>query len=433
VQRLDRRDRPAFVVGGVVRDLLLGRKPGDWDVATLARPEEVCEEFEKTVPTGIAHGTVTVILGGFSVEVTTFRGEGKYSDGRHPDGVVFLDSLTEDLKRRDFTVNAIAIDVAKKTIIDPFGGQRDLKRRLIRAVGDARERFNEDGLRPLRAVRLASILGFKIEKETLAAIPASLAIFRKVAPERVREELLKILGGPNPDRGVELLRLSGLLTEIIPELLEGIGFFQNRFHRFDVYRHALECLRHSRGDSVFRLAVLLHDIGKPRTAAGPERERTFYQHERVSAEMAGAILSRLRFSNEDRRRVVTLIQNHMVHYDPGWSDGAVRRLVRRIGLDLLDDAFRMQQADVQGRGKLVQSGLSNLRRLRARIRKVLKQDAALKVTDLAIDGRKVMEILRIEPGPVVGRVLDALLEHVLDHPEDNTPENLSRLVPSYRV
>lgn len=421
------------MVGGVVRDLLLGRKPLDWDVATLARPEEVCAEFEKVIPTGIAHGTVTVLYRGMSVEVTTFRGEGAYSDGRHPDRVVFLESLEEDLRRRDFTINAIAYDIARKTLIDPFLGQRDLKKRVVRAVGNPVDRFSEDGLRPLRAVRFASVLGFSIEKKTLKAIRECLPVFRKVAPERVREELLKILSGPKPERGIELLRSSGLLAEILPELLPGLGFSQNRFHRHDVYRHALACLGYSRGDPVFRLAVLLHDIGKVKTAAGPEKMRTFYNHEKVSAEEADAVLARLRFSNDDRRRAKALIENHMIHYEPAWSDGAIRRLIRRIGRENLGDAFRMQEADVMGRGRLVRQGLSNLRRLKARIRRVLRQDAALKVTDLAIDGSDVMRLLQIGPGPLVGKILTALLEHVIDSPKDNSRRKLEELVRSYEL
>lgn len=414
-----------------MRDLLLGRKPLDWDVATLARPEEVCAEFEKVIPTGIAHGTVTVLNRGMPVEVTTFRGEGAYSDGRHPDRVVFLESLEEDLRRRDFTINAIAYDIARKTLVDPFGGQRDLTRRVVRAVGNPMDRFSEDGLRPLRAVRFASILGFSIEKKTHKAIRECLSVFRKVAPERVREELLKMLAGPRPERGIELLRSSGLLIEILPELLSGLGFTQNRFHRHDVYWHALNCLKNSRGDSVFRLAVLLHDIGKVKTAAGPEGMRTFYNHEKVSAQEADAVLARLRFSNDDRRRVSALIENHMVHYEPAWSDGAIRRLIRRIGQENLGDAFRMQEADVLGRGRLVRQGLSNLRRLKARIRRVLRQDAAMKITDLAIDGTDVMRLLQIGPGPRVGEVLTALLEHVLDVPKDNTRRKLEKLLHSY--
>ncbi|NMB75159.1 MAG: HD domain-containing protein [Myxococcales bacterium] len=431
VVRLTRLDRPSYVVGGVIRDLLLGRKPVDWDVATLARPEEVCGEFEKVIPTGIAHGTVTVLNRGMSVEVTTFRGEGAYSDGRHPDRVVFLESLEEDLKRRDFTINAIAYDIERKTLLDPFGGQRDLQRRVVRAVGNPMARFSEDGLRPLRAVRFASILGFSIEKKTFSAIRKCLPVFRKVAPERVREELLKMLAGPRPERGIEMLRSSGLLGEILPELLPGFGFAQNRFHRHDVYRHALACLRHSRGDPVFRLAVLLHDIGKVMTAAGPPGMRTFYNHEKVSAQEADDVLARLRFSNDERRRVRALIENHMIHYEPAWSDGAIRRLVRRIGRENLEDAFRMQEADVLGRGRLVRQGLSNLRRLKARIRRVLRQDAALKVTDLAINGSDVMRLLQIEPGPRVGRILTALLEHVTDSPKDNSRQRLEELVRLY--
>lgn len=415
-------------MGGGVRDLLLGRRVGDWDVATDARPEQVAGLFDKVIPTGIEHGTVTVMIGRSQVEVTTFRGDLGYSDGRRPDRVVFLKSLREDLKRRDFTVNAMAYDTRSDRIIDPHQGRRDLKRGVIRAVGDPLRRFAEDGLRPLRAVRFASVLGFEIEKKTFGAIAKRLKVFRKVAPERVRVELLKILGSRQAHQGIELLRDSGLLEEILPELAPGVGFAQNRFHKYDVYHHVLKCLEHARGDAVLKLAVLLHDVAKPQTAEGPEGERTFYGHEMASAEAAARVLKRLRFSNQERQRVVTLISSHMFHYLPEWTDGAVRRLVRRVGPELLEDMYELRRADAWGRGVGVRDTLANLKALKRRVAKVLAEDAALKVTDLAIGGEEVMKVLRIRPGPRVGKILDALLEQVLDDPSLNKPKKLKSLV-----
>jgi tRNA nucleotidyltransferase (CCA-adding enzyme) len=249
-----------------------------------------------------------------------------------------------------------------------------------------------------------------------------------VAPERVRVELLKILGSRRAHRGVELLNQSGLLEEIIPELIPSMGFAQNRFHKYDVYGHTLKSLEHARGDAVLKLAVLLHDVAKPQTAEGPEGERTFYGHERASARAADGVLKRLRFSNLERQRVKTLISSHMFHYLPEWTDGAVRRLVRRIGPELLDDMYELRRADAWGRGVGVRDTLANLRTLKARVKKVLAEDAALKVTDLAIGGEEVMQVLGIRPGPRVGKILDALLERVLDEPSLNRPKKLKSLI-----
>jgi len=431
LDRLEAAGHRAYPVGGCVRDALLHRRGGDWDVTTGARPEQVLPLFEHVVPTGLQHGTVTVVTPRGAVEVTTFRGEEGYTDGRHPDRVVFLDSLEEDLKRRDFTINAMAWDARQQRLVDPFDGQADLARRLVRAVGEARQRFAEDGLRPLRAIRFATVLAFEIHPDTLAAIPDSLPVFRRVAPERVRVELLKILASSSPRaaRGIELLRESGLLAAILPELLEGRGHPQNRFHRDDVYEHGLRCLsRAGRVDALLRLAVLLHDVGKPRTAGGPPGEHTFYGHEKVSAEMADAILARLRFSNQERERVRTVIANHMFHYEPGWTDGAVRRLVRKVGAERLEDLWAMRRADARGRGLGLADERAQLAALARRVRAVLEVQAALKVTDLAIDGRRVMQVLGLGPGPAVGQALERLLELVLDDPRLNTPETLERLL-----
>lgn len=428
VERLQRAGYSAHPVGGCVRDSLVGRRVGDWDLTTDARPEQVGPLFDKVIPTGVEHGTVTVLVGRWPIEVTTYRGETAYSDGRHPDRVLFLDSIEADLERRDFTINAMALDLATPRLIDPFGGRRDLRRGLIRAVGRAADRFAEDGLRPMRAVRFAAVLDFEIEPATFAAIEPAAPVFAKVALERIREELLKLLGGKRPAKGIELLRRGGLLEHVLPGLAAGCGHPQNRFHRHDVYHHALRCLEKARGDPVLKLAVLLHDIGKPATAAGPPGEHTFYCHERESAAQADRMLARLRFSNRDRERVRVLIANHMFHYEPQWTDGAVRRLIRRVGLERLDDLWEMRRADAWGRGPGLHRALANLRALQARVDKVLAEQDALSVKDLAIDGRDVMRVLGCGSGPRVGQVLDALLERVLDEPALNRHDRLLELV-----
>ncbi len=431
VDRLRAAGYQAYPVGGCVRDLLLGRPVTDWDLTTDARPGQVSELFDKVIPTGIDHGTVTVMVGQVPIEVTTFRGEDRYSDGRHPDQVVFLDSLEEDLKRRDFTINAMALDLEGARIVDPHAGQGDLQRALVRAVGDPDLRFHEDGLRPMRAIRFAAVLGFEVEPATLDAIGRAVDVLRNVSMERIREELLKILGSRNPALGIELLASTGLLDHVLPGLLAGRGFAQNRFHRLDVYQHALRCLDKSRGDAVLRLAILLHDIGKPATAAGPPAERTFYGHEQESARQADALLRRLCFSNRDRQRVTNLIHNHMFHYQPDWSDGAVRRLVARVGLENLPDLWELRRSDAWGRGPGLRSALANLKAVQERIGQVLTQDAALKVTDLAIGGAEVMRQLGCPPGPAVGRALSYLLDRVLDEPGLNQPEKLKNLLATW--
>jgi len=442
---LRRAGHEAWLVGGAVRDLLRGREAHDFDIATSARPDEVARVFgrKRTIPTGAAHGTVTVLLdkelaarlglahhGG--VEVTTFRGEGAYSDGRHPDSVEFVSDLVEDLRRRDFTINALALDADAARLEDPFGGSGDLEAGILRAVGEASQRFAEDGLRVMRAVRFAAQLGFRLDPETEAAIPGALPVFRKVSAERVRDELLKLLGAPRPSVGLRLMERTGLLAEVLPELREGIGFPQNRFHAHDVWEHTLATVDETRADPVVRLAALLHDVAKPRTAAPKEDapgEHTFYRHDLVGAEMADAIGRRLRLSNEERARVVALVGHHMFWYSPEWTDGAVRRFIGKVGPELLPDLFALREGDVRGRGRGEDPGVE-LDELKRRIEAEIVAERALKITDLAVGGGDVMRVLGVRPGPIVGEVLRRLLERVLDDPALNEREALERLIPS---
>jgi tRNA nucleotidyltransferase (CCA-adding enzyme) len=405
---------------------VLGRRPEDWDVATSARPEEVQRAFSKTIPTGIAHGTVTVILGGTSIEVTTYRGEGAYSDGRHPDRVVFGVTLDEDLARRDFTINAMAYDPVADRVVDPFGGRADLAARLIRAVGDPAARFAEDGLRVMRAVRFAATLEFGVEPATEAAIPSALGSLARVSAERVRDELLKLLGARRPSIGLEIAERTGVLGVILPELVEGVGVVQNRHHRFDVWRHTIASVDGTPGDAIVRLGTLLHDVAKPRTAAPkPDApgEFTFYRHDSVGAEMADAVARRLKLSNKERERVSALVAHHMFWYSPEWSDATVRRFIRRVGPELLPDLFALRTGDVVGRG-FGEDPENELGELRRRVEKVMAEDQALSIGDLAVDGADVMRVLAVPPGPLVGETLRALLEEVLEDPELNTRERL---------
>ena len=432
-RRLRAAGHQAHLVGGGVRDMIAGRPPADFDLATDARPDAVVALFHSfAIPTGLKHGTVTVLTETRRpVEVTTFRGEGEYLDGRRPVSVTYVDSLTEDLSRRDFTMNAIAFDPLDGRLTDPFDGQGDLGRGLIRAVGDPLVRFREDGLRPMRAVRQAAQLGFEVDPPTRDAIPQTLEVFRKVSAERIRDELYKMLAAPRPSRGLALMHETGLLAEVMPELLEGVGCVQNRFHKHDVFEHTLSVVDETKGDAVVRLGALLHDVGKPRARQpreGAPGEYSFFKHEYVGAEMADAICRRLKLANADRERVVALVKNHMFFYMPDWSDGTIRRFVRRVGgQEGLADLFALREGDVRGRG-FGEDPQEELGELRSRIAVVADADAALKVTDLKINGLDGMRILGIPPGREIGVLLERLLERVLDDPSLNEREKLEALV-----
>jgi len=444
-KRLHAAGFQAWLVGGAVRDLLRGSARGakDFDVATSAQPAEVTQVFGKkrTIPTGEQHGTVTVLVDRPDgerepVEITTFRGEGAYTDGRRPDSVEFVRSLVEDLKRRDFTMNAIAYDAVTDRIEDPFDGRVDLADGLVRAVGDPLARFGEDGLRAMRAVRFAAQLGFRLDPPTEAAIAQTIDVFKKVSAERVRDELVKILSSERPSVGLELMRTTGLLEACIPELTEGVGFHQNRWHKHDVWSHTLAAVDatvlHSPTAApwVPRMAALLHDVAKPRTAAPKENDpadNTFYRHEILGAEMSDEICRRLKLSTKEREQVVNLVRNHMFWYSAEWSDGTVRRFISRVGTDAIDDLFALREGDVRGRGRGEEPG-TEVDELKRRVKDQLASAAAIKVGDLAVSGGDVMRILQCRPGPIVGEILRRLLERVLDDASLNTKEHLEPLV-----
>ncbi len=424
--RLHAAGHRGWIVGGCVRDLLLGQPVSDWDIATDAHPDDVMRLFDDVIPTGIAHGTVTVLISGRPLEVTTLRGETTYSDGRHPDAVIFVEDIVADLARRDFTVNAIALDPANDTLIDPFDGQADLRRALLRAVGDPAERFGEDGLRVLRAARFTATLEMEIEPATHAAIAPSLATFRKVSPERVRDEWLKTMRAARPSRAFDVMRETGMLGITCPELLEGVGVEQNRWHGYDVWGHAMACLDACAGDAVLRMSALLHDVGKPRTRAFSEKTQdyTFYDHDRVGAEIASPILTRLRFSNDDRARIVHLVRHHLFHYSDAWSDAAVRRWLRRVSLERLDDLYRLNEADVRSKGREFSGDLATLAALKERVERIRQAGVALEVNALAVKGRDLIDELGMRPGPAIGALLNELLEAVLAEPQLNERETL---------
>ena len=424
----------SWIVGGCVRDELLAAQHssqksefrGDWDIATSARPEQVQKLFRRVIPTGIQHGTVTVLMKQAGYEVTTLRGETEYTDGRRPDSVYFVDDIKDDLARRDFTINAIAYDPLAEQLIDPFDGIRDLEARVLRAVGDPAQRFAEDGLRVLRAARFVATLGVELDPATERAIVPSLASYRKVSAERVRDEWLKTTKAERPSRAFEVMKDHGLLAISAPELLESVGCEQNRHHAYDVWQHAMHCLDSCPKSPMLRIAGLLHDVGKPRSRAFSDKteDYTFYEHERIGAEMTGPLLERLRFSNDERARIVALVRHHLICYDSTWSDAAVRRWVRRVSPELVDDLYALGEADAKAKGKDPSADLAHITELKAHVAKVIAQGAAFSIKDLAIDGRVLMTELGARPGPDIGRVLRALLEEVVDDPTLNTKSAL---------
>jgi tRNA nucleotidyltransferase (CCA-adding enzyme) len=419
----------AWVVGGCVRDTLRGERVNDWDVATTAIPAKVEKVFPRVIPTGIDHGTVTVLWKGQSYEVTTLRGEGGYSDGRRPDSVVFVGEIDEDLARRDFTVNALAYDPVDGHIVDPFGGLEDMRNKVLRAVGDPSERFGEDGLRILRGARFVATLEFELEEATEAAFRGALDTFRKVSPERVREEWLKTMKARAPSRAFEVMRRTGILEVTYPELLEQVGCEQNKWHAYDVWDHTMRVLDESEGDSVERIAALLHDVAKPRTRAHSDKTKdwTFYHHETIGADMADRWLREYRFSNQERELITGLIRHHLICYSSEWTDAAVRRFIKRVGPDQIDPLLRLGEADALGKGRQVEAELAALRELRRRIDEAMREGSALTTRDLAIGGNDVIPLLDGGAGPAVGKILRELLDRVLDDPSLNTRDKLMPL------
>lgn len=414
------------VVGGSLRDLLLGQSINDWDLATDLTPDEMRRAFPRTIEVGAKFGTLLVPLSGKVYEVTTFRHDADYSDFRHPDHVEFTRNLEEDLARRDFTVNAMAWDPAEpEHLVDPYGGQEDLHDRILRAVGDPRERLSEDALRILRAVRLAAQLDFEIEDETFRAMGELAHLVDHLSGERIRDEINKLLQASEPSAGfVTFLRI-GVLGRILPELAECDGVAQNRHHAYDVFEHTMAAMDKSPRDNlIVRLATLFHDLGKPDTRREEGDEVHFYGHQFISEKKADAIMRRLRYSNEQRQKVKHLVRHHMFFYLPEWTDSAVRRFIREIGTEAIPDLFALRKADTAGSGKKRADAGRKLQELWERIGDVLAKDSAFSVKDLAIGGHDVMEALGLPPGPVIGRALNHLLDRVLEDPELNVRERL---------
>ncbi|HUX13416.1 MAG TPA: CCA tRNA nucleotidyltransferase [Spirochaetia bacterium] len=431
-----------FLVGGALRNIAMGSAPSDWDIATDATPDQVSGLFRRVIPTGAKHGTVTVLFKDEKIEVTTFRTEAGYSDSRHPDSVAFSRSIHEDLKRRDFTMNGMALDLASGEFVDPHNGLQDIQRRTIRAIGDPTERFSEDALRVLRALRFAAQLDFEIEEPTFNAIQKSKDGLIAVSAERIRDELIRILQSPIPSRGLLPAEKTGVLELILPELHACAGVEQadppaavlarvSEFPYFDVLHHSLLACDGAPAEVLeVRMAALLHDIGKaPTFARDAEGVISFHHHEELSAQMAEAILARLRFPTVFVKTVCRLIRNHMFHYEPEWSDAAVRRFIARSGADLLPYLYLLRRADTFGKtGRATPD--SRLDELERRVNTVAEADDALSIADLAVNGNDLAGV-GIPKGPMMGVVLSFLLETVLDDPTENTREKLLNLARAF--
>ena len=409
----------AYVVGGSLRDVVLGREPDDWDLASEALPEEIVGLFPDAVYEN-QFGTVAVRRDGEQFEITTFRTDHEYADFRRPHRVEFGDSIEEDLARRDFTVNAMAWGSRPgqtSALVDPYGGALDAHARVLRAVGDPATRFEEDALRMIRAVRLATTLEFEVDGDTLAGIRTRAELVAHLSGERIAAELDKLLAAPQPSIGLRLLAEAGLLTAISPELAAQRGIPQNKVPGEDLWDHTVRSVDASPATRpAVRLAALLHDIGKPVTFA----DGHFLGHDAVGADLAGAFLDRLHAPRSVRSRVVELVRLHMFSYEANWSDAAVRRFIgklRTLGDGMLDDLLALRAADNVGSGLPADAG--RLDELRARIATELDAEAVLDRSGLVLDGDDLMRDLGIEQGPLLGRILDALVELVIADPTAN--------------
>lgn len=434
LKKLEENGFTAQAVGGCVRDLILGKKPKDWDICTDALPEKIQELFPDNFYAN-QYGTVTVKQESKDetlreIEVTTYRVDADYSDKRHPDEVRFTRNLEEDLARRDFTINAMAMD-KNGQITDPFGGQQDLSEKVIKAVGEAEKRFNEDALRMLRAVRFSVYLNnvkqsWKIEEKTKEAIKKNAGWLEAISKERVRDELEKILMSSQPDQGICLLHELGLLIHIIPELEKGVGVSQNRHHIYTIFEHnvlSLKFAAQKKYNLVVRLAALLHDIAKPQAKRGEGPDSTFYNHDMLGAKAAARILERLHFSRQVIERVATLVRNHMFVYDVGTvTEAAVRRLLVRVGKENMNDLIALRVADRLGSG-VPKAQPYRLRHFQYMVEKVQHDPISVKM--LKLNGNDLMQLLSIEPGPKIGAILDVLLAEVIEKPSKNIKEYLS--------
>lgn len=426
IENLQLHGHEAFAVGGCVRDSVLARTPQDWDITTSARPEEIKNLFTRTVDTGIEHGTVTVLLGKDSFEVTTYRIDGAYEDSRHPKEVIFTSNLEEDLKRRDFTINAMAYNDDVR-LVDPFGGMKDLNRHLIRCVGDPMERFSEDALRILRAVRFSAQLAFPIEPKTAEAIRELAPTLENISAERIQAELVKLLTSDHPERIQDAYEL-GITKVILPEWDAMVGVKQNTPHHvYDVAEHTLHAMMNIKNDKILRLTMLFHDMGKVMMKTTDlEGQDHFKGHALISEGLARSIMRRLKFDNDTIKKVTKLVCYHDYRVEPTAQN--VRRAMNRIGVDLFPFYLAVQLADVKAQSPYRRRAkIEDIIAMRELYQETLIEDHCVTLKGLAVTGKDLME-LGMQPGKELGSTLNELLEWVIDEPSCNKKEILCEYV-----
>ncbi len=426
IHTLEEAGYEAYAVGGCVRDSLLGREPDDWDITTSARPHQVKAVFPRTIDTGIQHGTVTVMMGKDGFEVTTYRIDGEYEDSRHPKEVIFTANLVEDLKRRDFTINAFAYN-DRSGIVDAFDGMTDLKNGIIRCVGEAKERFTEDALRMMRAVRFSAQLGYSIEEKTREAIIELAPNLKNISAERIQVELVKLLKSPHPDYLREAYEL-GMTKVILPEFDKAMETPQNNpHHLYNVGEHMLHTLLYIRPERSLRIAALLHDIAKPDTEEiDSEGISHFHGHAQLGEEKAESILRRLKFDNDTMNKVKKYVKYH--DYKIEATPRAVRRALNKIGKEYFEQVLEIKQADMLAQSMYQREEKEeNLKQVRALYEEILQKEECVSLKDLALTGKDLME-LGVPQGKQIGAILQQLLEDVLENPAHNTREYLTQLV-----
>lgn len=421
INKLEANGFEAFAVGGCIRDSLLFKTPQDWDITTSAKPEEVMNIFHKTIPTGLQHGTITVVLEEESFEVTTYRTEGDYIDNRHPSEVNFVSSLDEDLSRRDFTINAMAYS-ENRGLKDPFKGLEDLKNHIIRCVGEPNKRFQEDALRMLRAIRFKCQLNFEIEQETLASIKLNNRLIKNISFERIRDELCKILLSETPSDGFILLKDTNMLEIVLPELKQCLGFNQhNPHHDKDVFHHILEVVDYCPKDLILRLSALLHDISKPQCFSLDEKGiGHFYGHNVGSVEKAEEILKRLKFDNNTIDRVKILVKEHSMELNEA-KTSTIKKFISRVGMENIDRLLELKKADLKAHSHAMD--YTDIFNIEERIKNIISSKEPLSIKDLSISGKDIIS-LGINPGKEIGIILNKLLELVLENPDLNSKDKL---------
>lgn len=430
---LRENDKECFMVGGAVRDMIMGNSIHDIDITTNALPDEVIDIFSragiKTVPTGIKFGTVTALMGHDPVEITTYRKDGQYSDFRHPDTVSYASSIESDLSRRDFTINAMAYDPIDKILKDPNDGQKDIKHKIIRAVGNPVKRFDEDELRAYRACRFSSKLGFSIDPATRDAIKKTSILAKRLSNERIRDEILKTMNTSKPSIGIDCMVKGGLFDHVLPEVVALQGVHQPKEkHAKDVYGHTMDVVDAvPASNPTLRMAALFHDIAKPTVFHNENGKITFYRHEEFGATMFPGIGERLKLSGNDIDYITGMIKNHMIDYDDSWKDASIRRLVNRVGVDNIDDLLVLNEADYEQKTYFNETVASRLRKRLASMEKS-STPISFGIKELKVTGKDVMMTLGIKPGPEVGRVLNQLLDVVITDPSMNEKKKLVDLM-----